>query len=274
MPPADLDELLDLALDAGRRAGAFLLQGQHHDRQHVGTKNSSTDMVSEMDTGAESIIVEAIAARRPGDAVLAEEGGAAHGSTGVRWVIDPLDGTTNYLYGHPRYSVSIGVEVDGEAVVGVVVDPGLDEVFWAAKGRGAFCNGASIAVSRLQDASTALVATGFSYDRATRGRQGRLTAELLPRLRDVRRHGVASLDLCWVAIGRLDAYFETDLKPWDVCAGSVIAGEAGGVVCALDGAAPRPASIFASGPGIAADLLAMIAAAEGAVGEERSAAQR
>jgi len=253
-----LDDLLDLALRAGRRAGAFLAGGQHRDRRRVDTKASATDMVSEMDTGAEALIVEILTAERPDDEILAEEGGSSRGTSGLRWVVDPLDGTTNYLYGHPCYAVSIAAERHGAPVVGVVVDPGRGEAFWARRGGGAFRDGEPVRVSGLEDASTALVATGFSYDRCRRAEQAALLAPLLPRVRDLRRHGVASLDLCWVACGRLDAYFETDLKPWDVAAGTVIAREAGAAVRGLDGGPPAPGSIVAATPGVVEELLGLL----------------
>ena len=229
-PVPELDRLRDLAVDIASEAAALLADGLHRDRVEVGTKSSGTDMVTEMDRASESLIVRRIAAARPDDAVLGEEGADHTGTSGVRWVIDPLDGTTNYLYGLPGWNVSVGVEVDGDAAAGAVVVPAHGEVFAAARGHGATCNGAVLRLGDPVPLATTLVGTGFAYDPATRAAQARFLVDLLPRVRDVRRSGAAATDLCSLAAGRLDAYFEAGLAPWDRCAGTVIAREAGAVV--------------------------------------------
>ena len=197
------------------------------------TKTSGTDMVTDMDRASEALLAGTILAARPDDAFLGEEGTAGVGSTGVRWVVDPLDGTTNYLYGFPAWAVSVAAEVDGRAAVGVVYDPSHDEMFTAVRGGGARCNQRPLRVQGPADLATALVATGFSYDAATRGLQAAELAQLLPSVRDVRRAGAAALDLCWVALGRVDLYFERGIQPWDWAAGSLVATEAGAVVTDL-----------------------------------------
>jgi len=231
----DLDQLLRLAVTAAEAAGDLLLDGLHRARTDVTTKTSGTDMVSEMDRAAEATIAGIIRAERPDDAFLAEEGVAGLGSADarVRWVVDPLDGTTNYLYAFPSWAVSVAAEVNGATVVGVVVDPTHDETFTAVVGRGASCNGGPLLLGPPPAPDRALVATGFGYDAATRGRQGADLARVLPLVRDVRRAGAASLDLCWVATGRLDAYYERGLQPWDWAAGTLVATEAGAVVSTL-----------------------------------------
>lgn len=230
----DPTPLLDLAVDVAVRAGALLLEGLDRTRTAVDTKTTRTDMVSEMDFASERMIGEALRAARPDDGFLGEEGTAAAGSTGVRWVFDPLDGTTNYLYGFPSWGVSIAAEVGGRAVVGVVHDPTHAETFTAVRDVGAWCNGRALRVTGADDLATALVGTGFSYDAVERGRQAALLALVLPAVRDIRRAGAAALDLCWVGLGRLDAFYERGLAPWDRAAGSLVASEAGAVVGDLD----------------------------------------
>jgi myo-inositol-1(or 4)-monophosphatase len=257
----DLDALARLAEDAARAAGDLLREGLTTRRVTVATKTSATDMVTEMDNAAEELIIERLLAVRPDDSVLAEEGGGRTGTSSVRWVIDPLDGTTNYLYGHPRYSVSIAAEVNDEVTVGVVGDPSLEEVFTAVKGGGAYVNGRRIEHSGHAQLATALVGTGFSYVAEQRWRQAQVLRLVLPAVRDVRRAGVASLDLCWVACGRLDGYYEVGLQPWDVAAGILIAAEAGALVSGVDGGPPSAASVLAAAPELAPALLRLLSEA-------------
>ena len=255
-----IPELLSLAVRLAERAGALLLEGQAASAQgDVATKTSTTDMVTEMDRAAEELIVSGILDERPNDAIVGEEGGGHTGTSGVRWVIDPLDGTTNYLYGHPSFAVSIAAELDGRTVVGVVGDPSRDEVFTATAGGGAACNGRPVSVSGASDLSRALVATGFSYLPERRAAQAEVVAALLPRVRDIRRNGAAALDLCWVACGRLDGYYEAGLQPWDVAAGLLLAAEAGAVTSGIDGGAPSAESVVAVTPALAHDLLELLA---------------
>lgn len=255
---AEASALLDLAEQVARSAGDLLLAGAAGVRVDVTTKTSGTDMVSEMDRASEALIVEGILAARPDDAILGEEGAAREGTSGVRWIIDPLDGTTNYLYRHPTWSVSVGVEVDGRVEVGVVAAPGLGETFTALRGRGAWLNGVPIAVTGERDLARALVGTGFGYLSARRARQAAVLPHLLPLVRDIRRNGVASLDLCWVACGRLDAYFEAGGQPWDVAAGLLVATEAGAVARGLAGGPPVHDSVVAAAPGIADALMDLL----------------
>lgn len=233
-PAPDLQALLDLAVDVATRAGTLLIDGIDRMRTAVGTKSTRTDMVSEMDHAAERLIADALGAARPHDAVVGEEGTDAEGDSGVRWVFDPLDGTTNYLYGFPSWGVSIAAEVDGAAAVGVVHDPTHGETFTARRGAGAWCNGRPLRVEGAPDLATALVGTGFAYDSRRRAEQAALLAHVLPAVRDIRRAGAAALDLCWVALGRLDAFYEQGLAPWDWAAGTLVAAEAGAVVGVLE----------------------------------------
>jgi len=226
--------LLALAAATAREAGALLLSRRDAVHQ-VGTKTSETDVVTEMDRAAEALIVARILETRPGDGILGEEGAARPATTGVRWVIDPLDGTVNYLYRIPHWAVSIAAEVDGDPVVAAVFDPSKDELFEAARGHGATLNGAPIQPSVQADVAQALVGTGFAYDAAVRRLQGPAMARLAPAVRDLRRGGSAALDLCWVACGRLDAYYERGVQPWDVSAASLLVREAGGVSGTLEG---------------------------------------
>ncbi len=213
-------------------------------------------MVSDADRDAETLIRELLAAERPDDGMLGEEGSQADGASGRRWVVDPLDGTTNYLYRFPAWVVSIALE-DGEGpLVGIVHDPLHDETFTAIRGRGAHLNGSQIAVSGVESLDTALVGTGFGYDSDRRAQQAEVVARVLPRVRDIRRAGAAALDLCMVACGRLDGYYERGLNAWDWSAGSLISSEAGASVRPLPG---EPFGLLAASPAIADDLAALVA---------------
>ena len=213
--------------------------------QGLSVKSSATDMVSDADREAEAAIVELLEAERPDDALVGEEGAGERGSSGRAWVIDPLDGTTNYLYGFPQWCVSVALEDGDGALAGVVHDPTRDETFCAARGEGAELNGEPIRVRDHDDLATALVATGFGYDPERRAAQADVLLRILPRVRDIRRAGAAALDLAWLAAGRLDGYYERGLNPWDWAAGSLLVTEAGGVVQPLQG---EPFGIVAAGP--------------------------
>lgn len=219
----------------------------------VETKSSRTDVVSEIDREAERVLVAGILRERPDDAILGEEGGAHAGTSGVRWILDPLDGTTNYLYRYPAHAVSIGIEIDGEVRVGVVHDSVHDEVFTAIRGGGAYRDGAPIAASRCGDLATALLATGFQYRAEIRAEQAATLARILPHVRDVRRGGSAALDLCWIADGRLDLYYEGGLAEWDFAAGALIAAEAGAVVKRFDDPSEGPVPLVVAAPAALAD---------------------
>ncbi len=253
-----MTDLLDVAVRLAEDAGALLLRHIPGRRTGMEAKTSLTDLVTDADRASETLIVEEIRRARPDDGIVAEEGTERCGTTGVTWVIDPLDGTTNYLYGHQSYAVSIGVEVDGVAEVAVVAAPAPGEVFTAVRGGGAFLNGDPITVSGHDDLATALVGTGFGYLAEVRAAQGAVVARVLPHVRDIRRSGSAALDLCWVACGRLDGYYEAGLQRWDMAAGVLIAAEGGAVTAGLDGGAPAPGSVVAATPGIASSLLRLL----------------
>jgi myo-inositol-1(or 4)-monophosphatase len=244
-------QLLELAVNAARTAGAFLLDARPADFV-VATKSTPTDVVTQMDTAAERLVSTTIRASRPDDAMLGEEGQDAGASEGrpVRWIVDPIDGTVNYLYGLPQWSVSIAAEVSGVVVAGVVFDPSKSELFTAERGGGARLNGVPIAVSGCSELAQALIGTGFGYDAARRGRQAQVLTGVLPLVRDIRRLGAASLDLCWLACGRLDGYFERGLNVWDYAAAGLIAAEAGARVEGLHGAAPSGDLLVAAPAGV------------------------
>jgi myo-inositol-1(or 4)-monophosphatase len=254
---ADPGELVSLAYRLAEEAGQLLLDGLAR-AEVLGSKSSPTDMVSTMDHASEQHIVDGIRAARPDDAIVGEEGTAHDGTSGVRWIVDPLDGTTNYLYALPAFAVSIAAEVDGAVVAGVVADPAHGETFAATLGGGATCNGKPIGCSDVQSLGSALVGTGFSYSPERRARQGAVVAHLLPRARDVRRIGAAALDLCWVACGRLDGFYEKGLQPWDLAAGVLIASEAGATVGDLDGGPASTAFTLAGSPAIFRDLRSVL----------------
>ena len=266
MTTLDPQDLVELAEQVGRQAASLLLAGLDRERTSVSTKSSGTDMVTEIDRASEQLIVDALLAARPDDGILAEEGASRPGTSGIRWVIDPLDGTTNYLYRHPGFSVSIAVEridpatVDdgvqrGELLAGVVIDPLLGDVFRAAVGQGSTRNGRAIRCSTVTDLGQALLATGFSYDPDRRTHQAQVIAGMIGHVRDIRRVGSAALDLCSVACGRVDAYVELGLAPWDMAAGTLIAREAGAVVQNIHGGPPSGLSVLAAPPDLRAPLV-------------------
>jgi myo-inositol-1(or 4)-monophosphatase len=221
------------------------------------------EFVSTADLKAERTLRNELSRARPGYGLLFEEGGETAGSDPHhRWIVDPLDGTTNFLYGFPAWSVSVAAAVDGKVRVGAVFDPTHDELWTAAAGAGAACNGVALApLVDCDDLATALVSTGFAYQAHRRAIQGAVVAALLPQVRDVRRAGSAALDLCWLAAGRVDAYFESGTHIWDWAAGSLIASEAGAWVGGFDGGAPSADGLLAAKPGLAGPLRALLATA-------------
>jgi myo-inositol-1(or 4)-monophosphatase len=252
----DLDELLALADRLAGAAATLSLERLGEPLDHVRTKSTATDMVSEVDEACERLIVGGVREARPGDGILSEEGAEAEATTGVRWVIDPIDGTTNYLYGHPGYGISIAVEVEGEVAIGVVHDPTHGERFNAVRGRGATRNGGAITVSVETELGSALVATGFGYEPHRRVAQAEVLRGLIGSIRDIRRMGAAAVDLCSVACGRVDAYYERGLNHWDLAAGSLIAAEAGATLGELaDG------TVIAAPPALYEDFRAALAEA-------------
>lgn len=255
----DPRELLDLAVDTARAAARLVVDERPAGQLGVAaTKSSATDVVTVMDQRAEAMIVERIAAARPDDGFLGEEGAARDGTSGVTWVVDPIDGTVNYLYEIPAYAVSIAARVAEQVVAGAVVNPVSGETFTAARGQGAFLDGRRLRVTPPADLSMAMVATGFGYDPARRTRQAAVLAGLVHRVRDIRRFGAASLDLCAVACGRVDAYYEQGLKPWDLAAGGLVAEEAGAVTTGLGGRPAGERMVLVAGPGLVEQLRALL----------------
>jgi myo-inositol-1(or 4)-monophosphatase len=254
-----VSELLALAEGIAREAGAQLKTAfARVEDLRIGTKSSATDLVSEADLAAERLIGERLAVARPDDAVVGEEGSDVAGTTGLRWVVDPLDGTVNFLFGIPQWCVSIAVEDGDGALAGVVFDPMRGET-WAATREGpATLDGVELRGSRQGQLAPALVAAGFGYDAAVRESQARVVARLLPRVRDVRRLGAAALDLAWTAAGRYDAYFERGVKHWDVAAGALLCTRAGLAVRPLDAAPPADAGILVAPPALLDELTALI----------------
>ena len=257
---ADPASLLDLAEKTAREAGAMVLQrrGAVERMDVAATKSTPTDVVTESDTAAEALIRERLLAARPDDGIIGEEDGRTAGNSGIDWVVDPIDGTVNYLYGIPQYAVSIAARVDGVVVAGVVHNPASGETWTATAGGGAYLDGRAIGVTGCDELSMAMVGTGFGYDSQRRARQAAVLLGLVPEVRDIRRAGAASLDLCSVATGRLDAYYERGLKPWDVAAGALIAEQAGAVVTGLRGAPPGEDLVLASAPGVVDALRALL----------------
>jgi myo-inositol-1(or 4)-monophosphatase len=257
--------LLDLAVGTAREAAALVARGRASAAARVDTKSSSTDVVTAVDRASEELITGRLLAARPDDAVLGEEGADRAGSTGVRWVVDPIDGTVNFLYGLPAFSVSIAAEVEGQVVAGVVLNVVTGEEFTATAGGGAYLRSPGepgpvrLAGSSPVSLEQTLVSTGFGYRVEQRRRQGAIVAELLPLVRDIRRHGSSALDLCTVAAGRVDAYYELDLKPWDHAAGALVAAEAGVVVTGLPGRPFADPLAVAVAPSVAGPLLDLLA---------------
>lgn len=253
--------LLDLATSLARQAGALAL-AMHADLGAHDTKSTPTDVVTAADRASEQLLVEGIRAARPGDGILGEEGTADEGTTGVRWVIDPIDGTVNYLYGLPHWAVSIGVEVHGTTVAGVVLNPAAGDLFAATLGGGATLNGRPLRCTAVTELSQTLVATGFGYDARRRAAQAVVMTSVLPAVRDLRRQGAGALDLCAVAAGRVDAYFEQGLSPWDMSAGLLIAAEAGARTGGLRGRGPSYDLVLAAAPGVFDALHDLLVAAD------------
>ncbi len=256
-------ELAQLAWDCAQVAGAFLKNERPLDLS-IDTKSSGSDLVSEMDKGAEALIVDRVTSQRPDDAILGEEGSDRSGSSGVRWIIDPLDGTVNYLFGIPLWGVSIAVEIDGVVQLGVIAIPETNKSYIGIARVGSFCvtndTIESLNVRVSSDLGSALVATGFGYSSVRRGLQAQVVAAVLPQIADIRRSGCAVVDLCWLASGFVDAYFETGLNPWDYSAGALIVELAGGCVEApIDGDLGK--LLISSTPEIYEDLAKMLLAA-------------
>jgi myo-inositol-1(or 4)-monophosphatase len=284
VPEPGRKALLALAVAVACTAGRMLADRDARPAV-VRTKTSVTDVVTDMDQAAERLIRSQILAERPDDAILGEEGGQTGGAAPVRWIVDPLDGTVNYLYGLPDWAVSIAAEVGGQVVAGVVCAPRRDEVFCAILGVGAWR--ASLAgqpdpLRRMREDRTAerakllvgaeplacndgvaleqaLIATGFGYEPGRRLVQGRVLSAVLPRVRDIRRNGACAVDLCLLAAGNVDGYYERGVQYWDIAAGSLIAQEAGAVIGGLAGQPAGPSMTIGAGPALFAELHDLLA---------------
>jgi myo-inositol-1(or 4)-monophosphatase len=253
-------ELLDLARSVAREAAELVARRRAEGVQVAASKSTVVDIVTDADREAESLIRGRLAAARPDDGFFGEESGAEGGASGLTWLVDPIDGTVNYLYGIPHYAVSIAV-VEGDpdpltwrGIAGCVINPAIGEEFTGLAGAGAWLGEHPLRVEEPESLAVSLINTGFAYDATVRGEQGRIVAELLAQVRDIRRLGTASLDLCFVAAGRANAYFERTLSPWDHAAGAIIAREAGAVVKGRGDAAPSRDLILAAPPRLAAQL--------------------
>ncbi len=267
--PARHSELLGLAVRLAREAALLASSMRSAAITDIATKSTRTDVVTAADTAVERYVGAALRRLRPGDRLLGEEAGERAGDLGasVRWILDPIDGTVNYLYGLPQWAVSLAVEVDGQVVAGVVRNGGTGQEWTALRGAGAYRDGRPIRCSEVTELGQALVATGFGYAPARRAHQAGVLAGLLPAVRDIRRFGSAALDLCLAAQGQVDAYFEKGLNLWDHAAGALVATEAGLHVTGLAGAPPGPDLVLAAPPAIHQrlhDLLVELDAAGGA----------
>ena len=266
-----LRELEDLAVSAARAAGRFIVQERPRGLGVTDTKSSINDIVTVMDQQSEELLRAHLLSARPDDAILGEEGGASRGTSGITWVIDPIDGTVNYLYEFPAYCVSVaavigdaGTPGQWQPVAGAICNPLTNEIFHARRSGGSHVRqgdqDTAIGVNPVEVLLHSLVATGFGYRPEVRARQGEVVAAILPEIRDIRRAGSAALDLCAVACGTVDAYYESGLNPWDLAAGWVIAMEAGALVSGLNNTGPGEAAVVAAGPGIHRSLLSRLEA--------------
>jgi len=260
-----LDELVDVARTIAVESGEMIRAGRPDHVEVSGTKSSAQDVVTAMDLAVEAHLRARLAALRPDDAILGEEGGSSAGTSGITWVVDPIDGTVNYLYGLPSYSVSVAAVVGAPdpstwtVVAACVHAPADGRTFVAALGRGATLDGAPIQVRVAPTLLDSLVGTGFGYRVERRVAQARVVAEVIPRVRDIRRIGSAALDLCTVASGGLDLYYERGLSPWDLAAGQLVATEAGAQVTGLRGLPPGTEMTVAGHPALHAELAALLA---------------
>lgn len=255
---AEFIDLMNVAAGIARNAGDLVFTGRRNGAGKVQTKSSATDMVTQWDTASEHFVVDQLSKLRPHDSIIGEEGGQVQGTTSYTWLIDPIDGTTNFLYNLSGYAISIAACIETDPVSAAVFLPATRELFVAAKGHGSWLGSSRLQVSPCESLETALVATGFSYSAARRDLQGQRIARLLPRVRDLRRLGAAAADLCFVAAGRLDAYFEEGLQAWDLAAGQLIASEAGATLSNFVGSTITPSQVLVATPRIHGDLLKLL----------------
>lgn len=268
MPPAERAALRDLAEELAVEAGVLAVERRRAGVRVADVKSSPVDVVTAVDREVEALIRARLAERRPDDGFHGEESGTGASASGVSWIVDPIDGTVNYLYGVPWYAVSIAVvagdpaapAADYATIAGAVVNPELDERYRGVRGGGAELGGERIACGSEVDLSHALVGTGFGYSAERRARQAAAWAELAPRVRDLRRQGAAALDLCSVASGRLDLYYETGTHAWDHAAGALIAREAGAVVVGPDGGRESERLLVAGAPALVERFAAVLPA--------------
>ena len=251
--------LVELAEEVAREAGAQLREAFSGARLVTQTKSSPTDLVSEADVAAERLIRERLLGERPDDGILGEEGSDTTGTSGLRWIVDPLDGTTNFLFGIPQWGVSIAVEDAEGMLAGVVYDPMRDQIWAAERGGAPTLDGEPLERPEPpRELATALVATGFGYDAAVRAAQAEVASRVLPLVRDLRRMGSAAIDLAWTAAGRYDAYYERGIKTWDVAAGALICRQVGLEVRTLAPAAPMDAGILVAPRTLADELASLV----------------
>lgn len=252
-------ELLEIAVGLARDAGALLLERFEGGRERaLASKSTPTDLVSEADLASERLIRERLARLRLADGILGEEEGGTQGTSGLTWVVDPLDGTVNFLFGIPQWCVSVAVTDEQGSLVGTIFDPCRGELFVATRDGGPLLNGAPIVASDRTELSSAMVATGFAYDASVRAAQAKVFSGLVPLVRDIRRFGSAALDLAWTACGRYDAYFERTVKPWDIAAGTLVCERAGLTVQELPEREGLPLGVLAAVPGIAGQLFELV----------------
>jgi myo-inositol-1(or 4)-monophosphatase len=253
------EQLLELATALARDAGALLLERFDGGReQALASKSTPTDLVSEADLASERLIRERLAQARPADGFLGEEGGGRDGTSGLTWIVDPLDGTVNFLFAIPQWCVSVAVADAHGSLAGAIYDPCRDELFSAARDGAPLLNGAPIVASGRAELESAMIATGFAYDASVRAAQAEVLARLIPRIRDIRRFGSAALDLAWTAAGRYDAYFERTTKPWDIAAGTLLCERAGLTVMELPEQAGLPLGVLAAVPALSQELFALV----------------
>lgn len=253
------NELRSIAEQLARAAGDMALAGRKSGDVTATTKSSPTDMVTQYDKASEDMITAGLRELRPDDGIVGEEGASRDGTSGITWHIDPIDGTSNFYFDIPMWAVSIGAVDKHGPIAGAVYAPALGDMFTAARGEGATLNGNRISVRENTILSDALVCTGFSYHVSQREVHARRVATMVGQIRDIRRFGAAALDLCFVACGRLDAYFEEHLNSWDLIAGQVIATEAGAIVTNFSGDTVTPQQVLATQPGVQKALIRLIA---------------